>query len=327
MTSAARVVARFLERLADTQVGTQKFGRFNVQYLQQHAAFVPRIGDLLLDAEKQIAAAGFQIPHEIQVLVTGRGAAHANAVYYAQVPPTIKIAPKAYGLGTLVLTLIHELGHYFHDKVVPNGFRNGAVAGRYRWAMGQETTGEGNDIDALKIKQKKIEEEQEELRKVTYKIPRKGTKVEYMRDWFGQKYLLKGTVIGKQGKFDVLIQLEDCPLLSFFRQHGMYPNGIMPESISRLVQPDPAVSAKLSDLEHQRQALESQAHQIAKGGKADNTYEAQFHDWVPTTYARKNNREWFAEMFVTLVRGHLKPEPAAWMKNVIETGKGSRDSV
>lgn len=328
MGTTERVLARYLSKLADTQIGEQRFGRFNLQYLQQHAKFVPKIGELFLDAERQIAAAGFQIPHEIQVLITGRGAAHALALYYAQTPPTIKVAPKAYSRGDLVHTLIHELGHYFHDKVVPNGFRNGAIGGRYRWAMGQTPTGAGSDFDATKLKVKALEAEQEVLRKDVYKFPKKGTKVEYIRDWFGQKLQAKGTVIGKgRDKWEVLIQLEDCPLLSFFRKHNMHPNGIFSERVSTLAPADPVIMAKLEVLQKEIGQLQSQAADIAHEKAPDNLYEVQFHDWVPTTYSRKNNREWFAEMFVTRVLGHLKPEPAAWLKSVIDTGKSPEGLV
>jgi hypothetical protein len=333
---ANRVLARFLARQADSQVGAQKFGRFNVQFLQQHAKFVPRIGELLLDAERQIAAAGFPIPHEIQVLVTGRGIAHALAVYAAVVPPTIKIAPKAYGRGDLGNTLIHELGHYFHDKVVPNGFRNGAVASRYRWAIEQKPTGVGNNLDAAKLKVKTLEAEMDELRKDLYKFPRKGAVLEWVHDWFGKKYPAKGTVLGRgntrllgRGAWDVDVRLMDSPFLTFIREHNMYPSGVIPVHVAKLVEPDPVIAAKLAELGEELSKANSAWSAITqdKDQSHDNTYKELFHDWLPTTYSRKNNHEWFAEMFTTCVLGHLKPEPAAWLKSIIETGKAPESLV
>lgn len=53
----------------------------------------------------------------------------------------------------------------------------------------------------------------------------------------------------------------------------------------------------------------------------DDRYEAQQHEWVPTTYARKNSLEWFAELCTTMVLGHLATPVEVWLKTVIKTGK------
>lgn len=323
MGTIERVLARYFSKLAATQVGEEKFQRFNVKYLAQHAKFIPKIGQLLLDAEKQIEAAGYHIPHEIQVLITGRGAAHAAALYIPQVPPTIKIAPKSYERGDLIHTLIHELGHYFHDKVVPNGFGNVAIRAKYAWAVRQTSTGEGALSDTLNRKLTRIRAQREELQKQMNPTIRKGTSVEYSTMWYWnrQTYHVKGRILGKgREKRTVDVEVSSPPEFQALINAIFHRNNVYSEDISTIVKPDPEILAKMKVLGEEEMELAKQQAAVSEEKAPDTKYEALQHDWVPTTYARKDKMEWFAELFVTDVLGHLKPEVSEWLKTVVRTG-------
>jgi len=320
MDLARRIVARYLA--AETQVGAKKFGRFNVQFLPQHASIVEPVGTLLLKAEAECAKAGFSIPHDIEVLLTGRGAAHANAIYYAQEPPTIKIAPKAYNRPDLIHTLIHELGHYFHDKVVPGGFNNRVVGARYTWSVRQTPTGEGNAVDALTRKIKALEEEHTELGKKLYSPPKKGALVEFDHRWFGKVYHVKGRVLGKSKedpKFKMDVEVSE-PADFIAILNSVYRRPVLPTHNSDLSTADPVIKARLTEITAETNQLVKDRHEIVQGKKHDDVYESQQHDWVPTTYARKNKLEWFAELFVTDVLGHLAKDPSDWLKSIVQKG-------
>ena len=306
------------DRTADATVGKETFGPFNVQYLPQHASFVPQIGDLLLEAAKRCAGAGYKITHDIEVLITGRGAAHALAIYYAQSPPTIKIAPKAYNRADLVHTLVHELGHYFHDKVVPGGFRNADIAAKYRWAVRQKSETEGSSLDAVRAKIVKTEAEIADFVKQIYAPPRKGTKVEFDYNWFGKKFRAVG-VVGKKAGKDIEVELAGPPELVDLVVRT-YRRPVLPVGLGTLTTPSPADLAKLTGMRQEVTDLQRQVSEFAKGTAKDNVYEVQFHDWLPTTYSKKNVMEWFAELMVTDVLGHLKPDPSAWLKSMVNTG-------
>jgi len=327
-----RVMYDYDRRVAK-EVGRQTFGPFDVEYLPQHAWAVPAIGEALLESERRCAAAGYRIRHEIHTLITGRGAAKALALYYAQSPPTMKIAPKSFNRANLVHTLVHELGHYFHDKTVPGGFKNNDVSSKYFWALRQKRVGEGSTLDIIheqiKDLREKAKETQEEKNRLAVKVwapPKKGSKVEFDYNWFGRKFRAVGIVGKKRGKMDVEVEILDPPeLQSLVRQ--TYRGNVLPVGLSTLSSASPTDLAKLQELEAQRMKYESEANELAVKAQGidkadqDNRYEEQFHDWLPTTYSKKNVMEWFAELFVTDVLGHLKPAPSEWVKSMIHTGK------
>lgn len=129
-------------------------------------------------AIKMCRAKGLPIKKKLIVEASGRKVSHALAGYFPKTnPPLLRVAPKAFRDPKLVNTLIHELGHYIHDKEVPGGMSNSAINVKYAWAMRQKSTGTGNQIDDLarQIKNVKVEIKALEKQRVsTPKPPRKG---------------------------------------------------------------------------------------------------------------------------------------------------------
>jgi len=314
-------------RHAAAEVFEKQFGRFRVRYIKQHADHIDEVGKLLLEAEQKYASAGVPLRDNFNVALHGSGAAHAAALYFiGSNPPQIQVAPKAYKDASLVHTLIHELGHYYHDKVVPGGEHNQEVLMRFIWAMRQKRTQSGGarDVlrrrfDALNKRYFALQEEQN----IHKPLPRKGTVVEYDTWMDGVQYHIKGKLVGKRGR-ELLIEIIEAPEKYLFR-NSVYRRGpgplVVPEAASTLtyVGKDLAKEKELAEVEKERHEVSEAL--TAQLDQHDDRYEVQQHDWAPTTYSRKNQVEWFAEIMTTFVLGHLKPEPSEWLLAVIKTGK------
>jgi hypothetical protein len=315
-------------RHAAVQFNEEQFGRFKVRYIKQHAEHLEEVGKLLLESEQKYQAAGVPLQDNILVALYGGGiGSHAAAVYHmGSSPPAIQVAPKAYEDASFLHTLIHELAHYYHDKVVPGGQNNVEVMTRFMWAMRQKRTQAGGSRDVLKRRLDVLNKRYKELEETQYihrPLPRKGTVVEYDTWSNGVQYHIKGKIVGKKGR-DVLIEIIEAPEKYLLRS-SMYRRGpgplVVPESASTLtyVGKDEAKERELKEVEKERHEV----YETLKGeiSKPDDRYEVQLHDWVPTTYSRKNHMEWFAELLTTFVLGHLKEEPSKWLLSVIKTGK------
>jgi hypothetical protein len=193
------VVDRIALRVATRFAGaapSKTVGRYEITWLPQHEAKFPLVEHVLEETEKKYQAKGIRFEHKFEIIMSGKGVSGA-AEYIPLSTPRIKMAPKSFGPG-LYRTMIHEMAHYLHDKIVPDGFENPEVEARYAWAVKQ--------------------------------------------------------------------------------------------------------SPKKNDDYLQR-------------------FELAAHEWIPTSYARTNPREWFAEMLTSYVMGHLKSEPSDWLVSVLKTGK------
>jgi hypothetical protein len=325
-TAAERVV----ERYAASVVLEKKFGRFKVIYLKQHEEHVDKLGALLEEAERMYAAAGVPIVHDISSVLSGRGASHAGALYtMGSVPPTIQFAPKSYEDPKLIHTVIHELGHYCHDKVVPGGINNSAIISKHMWAVRQKSTGKSNKVDILNRKMKALNEAYSRLSEEQNKrkpLPRKGQVFEYDTWVNGVQYHVKGRIVGKADSRTVNVEVIDAPE-AYIKRQQIYRRGpgplIVPESVDSLTYAgkDEAKEAELKKVEEERHTVYVELSSLIKSGEGRSDYKTHLHDWVPTNYARKNHMEYFAEMMTTYILGHLKPEPSEWLKSVVKTGK------
>ena len=322
---AQKVVARYLE--ADAQLQVRDEGAFVLEYLPQHGAAVESIVAKIHKAIDMYKAAGIPIKHKVLVQLSGKRAAHADALYWMDSnPPLMAIAPKAYKDPLLLKTIIHEFGHYVHDKVVPGSHRNTEINRRYRWAMKQRATGEGPKLDIIRTKRKKLDLEIAELREnryVTKPLPKKGEVFDYTwRNMSGKAYTLTVRIVQKSGK-KVILEVLNPPedrLLDLYRRGFGNPMITDTTDAIQYVGVKPEVEAKIKLLEAENHVLFEEADAIARTEK-DDRYEAQRHEWVPTKYSRTNNLEWFAELCTTLVLGHLKKPVDGWLLSVVQTGE------
>jgi hypothetical protein len=328
-----RVVARYLAAVAP--MAEQKFGRFNVIYPKQHAAFVQPTGELLLEVEKKYQAAGIPLAHNIRVALYGKTVGRSNLAHYiiGSNPPLVEVAPKSFADVNLVHTLIHELGHYVQDKMV--GMHSQTVLLKFMWAMRQKRTQEGGKRDVL-TRQLKILNKQylqlEEEKYIRKPLPRKGEVFEFDPWINGAQYHVKGKIVGKKGP-SALVEVIDAPE-GYLKHQSVYrhmytrgPELVVPVDIKSLTFAgvDPAKEAELKKVVEERHQVYEKLK--STDGEVDDRYQVQQHEWVPTTYSRKDQYEWFAELVTTLVLGHLKPEPKAWLLSVIETGYGPDDAM
>lgn len=323
---ASRVAARF----ADTQLMVRDEGAFVMEYLPAHVKAVEPIAAKVHQAIRDYQAAGIPIQHKVLVRLHGRGAAHADALYWPKSnPPLMAIAPKAYKDPILVKTIIHEFGHYMHDKVVPGGMGNSEVRQRYFWALKQKATGEGPQIDVLRNRVKIIENQirdLEEKRLVLRPMPRKGEVVDFDHWSSGIQLHFKGRILGKSGS-NVRIEILNPEVIPF-NQSGYYPKLLGKVTLTIPVKSflfqgiDPTVGKQIEELTQERSSLIAEWKGTART-EQDDRYESQRHEWAPTQYSRKNSHEWFAELCTTYVLGHLKKPVEEWLLQVIKTGKTS----
>ena len=323
---ALRVAARF--QMGRSELVEQDEGSFVVNYLPAHAKALEAIVAKVHKAVAAYGSSGVSFSDKLLVLLEGSGTSKVDAYYwYGRTPPLIQIAPKAYRDPNLIHTLIHELGHYVHDKIVPQGYRNQTVLDQYRWAVSQKSTGEGSIMDTAVRKLKVLEAELRDLeanRTEQKPVPRKGVPFEFSyRDyWTKKEYTLTGKIIGKSGR---ILRVEVLNAPPEIRNFEIMPksngNPVLQEPVDVLFYagPKPEVDAKIKSLQEERAKLYAVVKSVSRT-EEDDRYKSQRHAWVPTAYARKNAREWFAELCTTFILGHAEPEVGAWLKSVIKTG-------
>ena len=314
----------------------QQLGAFTFRFLKQHEPFAEKTGQILLEAEKKYNASGLSIPHKVLVALYGKGAAHAKAAYWpGSNPPTFQVAPKAFEDVNLLHVMIHELGHYFHDKVVPGGMGNDEVRRRYSWAIRQKRTQGGGLIDVLTHRAKALDKRYFELQETVNlrkPLPRKGQIFEFDEWLNGVQYHIKGRSLGKHDSRNLSVEILEAPqkyleFQSSWQRLTARPGAglIVPVNISSLTYAgkDEAKEKELAEVEAERTGVYAELKKAI--AQPDDRYEVQQHDWVPTTYSRKNNVEWFAEMMTTYILGHLKPDPTRWLLSVVKTGEAPDD--
>ncbi len=331
MLSASRVAARFI---AETQLAVQDEGRFILEYLPKHSEAVGPIIEKVHKAIDTYRKSGIEIQHKVLVRLHGKGASKADALYWnGSNPPLIVIAPKAYRDPILVKTIIHEFGHYLHDKVVPGGTGNPTIKSRYVWALRQKATGEGPKKDVIIKRIKDLEADLRDLdgkRLILKPIPKKGEPFEFDHWVSGAKLHLKGKIIRKSGDKVTLEVLN--PEVIPFNISGYFPKrrGVVTieESAKSLfftgvnLEVEKAIKEKTAE----RSQLYAELNGITRT-EQDDRYESQRHEWAPTKYSRTNYMEWFAELCTTLALGHLKDPVDRWLLSVIRTGGAPDDLV
>lgn len=297
--AAKRVLARYLQAgvpdWALQSAQQQDEGAFILFYTSRHAAAVPDVAAAMHKAIKLCETAGLPIKDKIHVTLTGKGGAHRLAVYSGgSVPPTMGISPKAFKDPDLVKTLVHELGHYVHDKIVKGGFTNQEVIDRYEWAVGEGQAA----VPTL----------------------RKGKPFDFVfrgSGLFGfsesnRGYPVTGQIVGKKGqRLTVMILkypkevLRDPKFRADFVKTVTTWEGSTATGSEEVIMDRPIVELTLREVQYDMPT-----------GKGESRLE-----WVPTTYAKKNSHEWFAELAMTFVLGHLSKDPSAWLVSVVKTGK------
>lgn len=307
-------------------------GAFVMEYLPAHLKAVEPIAGIVHKAIEMYKASGIPIQHKVLVRLHGRGAAHADALYWPKSHPALMaIAPKAYKDPILFKTVIHEFGHYTHDKIVPGGMGNSEIRLRYYWALKQKATGEGPQLDVLRKKIKVIEDQIKDLdakRLILKPMPRKGEEFEFDHWSNGVKLHFKGRIVGKSGG-NVRVEILNPEVIPF-NQSGYYPKLLGKVTLtvpakSLLFQGiDPTVDRQIAELTKERNDLIAEARGLART-EQDDRYESQRHEWAPTQYSRKNSHEWFAELCTTYVLGHLKSPVDKWLLSVIRTGEAPPD--
>lgn len=239
-------------------------------------------------AIEQCRSAGLPIVDKLHIELRRVGGASNTLAHYStgSNPPTIVITSKSYKRPDLVSTIIHELGHYIHDKVVPGGKKNIEIQSRYLWALGE--------VQAPRPR-----------KGVAFEFQYRGGLLNYSPS--NKPYLMTGEIIGKgRGKnLRVMILkypseiLDDPKLGPAFRGTDDKPKN------------RPVVELDLDSLLYKGKQVE----------KSDRSYEGHQDDWIPTAYSKKNSNEWFAELVTTLVLGHLPEVPSSWLLSVIKTGE------
>jgi len=265
--------------------------------LPRHTEVVADVAVKVAQAIKLCVSAGIPIKDKLRVDLSGKGVSTTALATYTtgSNPPTVVVTPAAYKRSDLIQTLVHELGHYVHDRVVPGGDGNREITGRFNWAMSQ----------------------------VKATTPRKGKPFEFMYrgGWLGYShgnrgYPMTGKIIGK-GRAGVRVQILKYPA-EILNDPKLSFDFLSPEKTPLA---SPTIELDLDKLLYsgrQTQKRHSDDH-----GRRISEYGDHQHDWVPTSYSRKNRDEWFAEMVTTFVLGHLAKEPSSWMASVLKTGKAA----
>jgi hypothetical protein len=307
-----------VKRYISGKIGEKDLGPFLIKYLPKHLGMIPDLSNVLLKSAHRCVSAGFPIKN-IVVAVTGKGASHANALYHpGRNPPLIQVSPKVLSDPEIDYTLIHEIGHYYHDQVVPGGFSNKAILSKYRWSLGQKNQTEGAELDSISNRLKKIRLDRDQITKnIGKRAPRKGDRVTFDYVTFGDSFSVEGRVL-RVTKYDVMVQVTGPEgFLSLLRSRGTTTLEISLNKFTRITK------AEIDTLE----AMTQEENQLSKQldisrTQVTDSFKTQFHDWLIGNNSKKNAVEWFADLFTARVLGHLKTDPSDWIDGIIHTGRG-----
>lgn len=288
----------------------------------------------LLDrVARDYQAAGFPLRKQVNVLVQGVKGANRSMFYRGY--NLIQLLPRPMARESdFYHTVVHEIAHWYHFNQVAGAFGNPVIKAKYiesvRGAAKVDLTQVGNPLDRLRAKRKILEVKREEATKAMALKRGMIVKIPGMVNPFqgNEPYVREYKVLAAPGAKTTRVELLNpsswdldlavkqgwkLPLLRDEHTGNLRRHVATPEQLEALS----AVDRELAAVDKERNDIVVDLH---SGGKRmpDTRYEELQTDWVPTTYAKQNEREWFAElMCVAILKpGAMKPQVLEWLKTV-----------
>jgi len=304
-------------------------GGFVIHIYHHYIDYLGMIREGLEKASRDFSSAGFPLRGKVDIVVKGKGAAQRS--FFDPNTNHVQILPNALKSGDNYFTFIHELAHWYHYNNVPGKFNNGKIIEKFIWAK-EEAPTKAQAVDPYDILREEIAKLELDKGKLLRMVA-KGAIVE-ITSWDNpfthnekvtRKYRVIKPVPGKGGKLTEVELLNPSPNdMATIVSQGWKPPYIRHHPTSELLEATPGLKERITavnleieikvkemnDLVVKRENTPSEAYQ-----RRENLYQNKLSDWMPTEYARKNPREWFAELLTTRVvkPSELSDEVKKWM--------------
>jgi hypothetical protein len=294
-------------------------GRFILWYPKAHVKLMPKIVAGLKHIEVQYASAGLPLRGKVECIVRGAKGSVVGSSFY-QHPNLIQLNPKSLGHKHEHGHLTHEIAHWQHDMHVSGGYSNSAIVAKYKAALAAPVSQGETAVRDTQKDLARVKEERKQLGDQYLKpLVQKGVLFDAAREFGKGPGTANYKVLKVKSKsVEVLVlnpgQFDKAPFTA--ELEGWRVN----EAVSKT---NPSLRMELSKLhslmEEKRKEEEDLRSGVQKGVIQNwDQYDTVKSDWMPTVYARKNHKEWFAEIVTTMILspGLLKDEVKDWVKSV-----------
>ena len=292
-------------------------GPFEVTYLPKYEDLIPGLLDGLEKAENSFRKVGLPLRGVIPIRVKGKAFGNNRSFYMNLEGGFIQLVPQNLRSADNFRTIIHEIAHYWHNHFVPGGFGNGAIRSRFNEVWRTEDTG-GSAYDRI---QSQIALQKKKLQQIAKQALRAGATFEELgqEGWSGPKtYLRQYRVVRVEGQKVLCEILNPSEWDKSIRKEGPWYDTMPLHRVAQMVSSDYKEEyAVFMD-------LLNQSNEVANDPTKNNRYQDLSSIWVPTTYAKENHKEWFAELITTAVLDPnvLQPFVTDWLMSVAKTGNG-----
>lgn len=315
--------------------GSKKIDHLGFQVIIAEAALEQEaeVLALLTRVARDYQSAGYPLRKRVNVLVQGVKGTNRSRFYgdgynlIQLLPKTLSKEPDYYH------TVVHELAHWYHFNQVAGGFHNPEIVTKFsesmRGAAKVDSTTVGTPLDRVKALHGRLEARKDKL--LAASNPKRGDVISVpgkMNPFVGNDpYIRQHKVLKAPGKKTTMTELlNPSPWdLQVWAQTGRKPPVLREEDTFslRYHHQSPETREEIKAIGVEIAAVAKEWGDLVKGlGTSrfeDSRYEDQLTDWVPTTYSKQNEREWFAEVMTTAVLkpGALKPQVHEWLKTVV----------
>lgn len=334
LASIEAVALRWAVQAPRVSPGSKKVDLQNFQIIIAEVALEQEaeVLALLTRVARDYQSAGYPLKKRVNVLVQGVKGTNRSR-FYGDGYNLIQLLPKTRSKEPdYYHTVVHELAHWYHFNQVPGGFHNPEILTKFsesvRGAARVDSTTVGTPLDRVKALHGRLTARKERLE--TASNPKRGDVISIpgkLNPFVGNEpYIRQHKVLKAPGKKTTMTELlNPSPWdLQVWTQAGRKPP-VLREEVTHSLRHHhltPEIRAELKELDVEIAKVAQEWRDLHKGlgeNRFEETrYEDQITDWVPTTYAKQNEREWFAEVMTAAILkpGAMKPQVHEWLKAV-----------
>ena len=332
--SIEAVALRWAVQAPRVTPGSKKLDHLGFQVIISEAALEQEaeVLALLTRVARDYQSAGYPLKKRVNVLVQGVKGTNRSRFYgdgynlIQLLPKTLSKEPDYYH------TVVHELAHWYHFNQVAGGFHNPEIVTKFsesvRAALKVDSTTVGTPLDRVKALHARLEQRKDKL--LVASNPKRGDVISVpgkLNPFVGNEpYTRQYKVLKAPGKKTTMTELlNPSPWdLQVWTQAGRKPP-VLREEVTHSLRHHhmtPEIRAELKELDVEIAKVTQEWRDLVKGlgtSRFEETrYEDQVTDWVPTTYAKENHKEWFAEVMTAAILkpGSMKPHVLEWLKTV-----------
>jgi hypothetical protein len=290
--------------------------------------------DLLERVARDYQAAGYPLKAPVRVLVQGAKGTNRSK-YFHEPYNLVQLLPRPMSKESdFYHTVIHELAHWYHGNRVAGGFGNSTIREKYIHVMksfrGTDQATVGTELDKIhvlieraRLKIEALESSVGLRRGVVVSVPGRENPFQGNVPYVRQYRVLKAP-----GRKTTRVELlNPSPWDLQMAQKNGWPLPLIREEATSSLLYHFQTESKKTELELARkefEGLNEVRNSLVRGMReqglrgAPGSYTEHLSDWIPTTYAKTNSHEWFAELLTAAILNPstLKAEVQDWLRSV-----------